>query len=69
LAVWNNGLLAATDPQHVTVSWLGTNFCQFLVFFSLIGFLAQFVFRYLTLCRFDLFYIFIKNLSTKNFKN
>jgi hypothetical protein len=54
VAFWNNGLLRATDPEDlvsVTVGWLGFNVYVFLVYFALFGFLAQFVFRYLTLCR------------------
>jgi hypothetical protein len=60
VAFWNNGLLGPTDPQDhfwITVSWIGTSFCQFLVYFSLIGFLAQFILRWLVLCRFDFLFL------------
>jgi hypothetical protein len=54
VASWNNGLLWASDSGNtgaVTVDWLTVNLLIFLVYFALYGFLAQFIFRWLTLCQ------------------
>jgi hypothetical protein len=54
VAFWNNGLLRVTDPEDlfgVTVGWLGYNLLSILIYLAQFGFLAQFIFRYLTLCR------------------
>jgi hypothetical protein len=48
-AMYNNGLVKATGPEGLNWGWLVEMCWMFLIYMSLFGFVAQYIYRYQTL--------------------
>jgi hypothetical protein len=49
--LWNNGLVKTTNPEGFNWGWLCAMAWNFLAYVALFGFVAQFIYRWLTLNR------------------
>jgi hypothetical protein len=49
--MYNNGLVKATGPDRLNLGWLVEMIWMFLIYVSLFGFVAQYIYRYMTLTR------------------
>jgi hypothetical protein len=52
--MWNNGLLKVNNLSDVVWAWPLIFIWEFFIYISLFGFVAQFIYRYLTLNRYAL---------------
>jgi hypothetical protein len=67
--MWNNGLVQVNGPDQLLWGWLLNFIWMFLVYVSLFGFVAQFIYRYLTLNRSIILELIIKiKMFNKKFK-